>query len=70
MPERTRAYRPVEGQIEPAIVTILEGERKIGRRGKVKIRNQFGFVEEISGTELERIDESEPHAKLVYKDPD
>lgn len=70
MPERMRAYRQVKGQIEPAVVTVLENERKIGRRGLVTIRNQHGFVEKVSGTDLERIDESEPHAKLVYKDPD
>lgn len=61
MAERERAY--LAGQR----VTIIEG--KIGRRGKVKIRNQFGFTEEVDAKLLEKIDPNEPDAKLKYGDP-
>lgn len=61
MPERERAY--LGGQR----VTIIEG--KIGRRGKVKVRNAFGFVEEVDAKDLTKIDPSEPDAKLKFGDP-
>lgn len=58
MPERQRAYHGDK------TVTILEG--KIGKRGKVKIRDQFGFVHDVPAKELRAIDDNEPHAVLRY----
>lgn len=62
MPERERAY------LDGNLVTILEG--RIGRSGKCKIRNQFGFVQEVPAKSLDKIPANDPQAKLVYGDPD
>lgn len=63
MPERKRAYRGEE------IVTILKG--KVGSRGKVTIRNAYGFVEEdIPAKTLTKIPADEPIAVLHYGEPE
>lgn len=58
--ERPRARRGQE------VVTILKG--RAGSRGKVEIRNGFGYREEVSGKDLEPINEGEPNAKLKFED--
>ena len=58
MAERERAYRGQE------LVTVLEG--KIGKRGRVKIRNGHGFVEEVSGKVLTPVPKTDKLAKLRY----
>lgn len=64
MAERQRAYRGEE------LVTVLDGIERVGKRGKVKIRNQHGFVEEeVDGRDLELVPDNEPHATLKYQTP-
>lgn len=58
MPERKRAYRGEE------VVTILKG--RPGRRGKVEIRNAFGYTETVDGKTLQAIPADEPIAKLKF----
>jgi hypothetical protein len=58
MPERQRAYRGEE------VVTVLKG--KPGSRGKVEIRNAFGFTEAVPGKSLKAIPADEPVAKLRF----
>lgn len=62
MPERIRARRGQE------IVTVLRG--KPGKRGKVEIRNSFGYRETINGKELVPVPEDEAEAKLRYAEAD
>lgn len=62
MPERQRAYRGQE------LVTILKG--RPGKRGKVEIRNAFGFKETVNGKDLEPVPESESNAVLRYQSND
>jgi len=62
MPERIRA------RYGEHVVTILEG--KIGGRGKTKIRNAFGFEEEVAANKLEHIPKTEPEARLKFASPD
>jgi len=62
MPERERAYRGDE------LVTVIEGTP--GKRGKVKIRNQYGFLEEVSGKSLTPLDKDDKFKTLRYGAPE
>jgi hypothetical protein len=58
VPERQRAYRNGE------LVTIISG--KLGKRGKVTIRNAFGFEEIVEAKSLEAIKNDDRRAKLKF----
>jgi len=56
--ERLRAYRG------NAVVTVLD--KRLRKTGKTRIRNQFGFVEEVPSKELRAIPEGEPGSRLRF----
>lgn len=60
MAEKTRQH----AYLGDAVVTILRG--RVGGRGKTEIRDQFGFVKEVSASDLSEIDPVEPNAVLKY----